>query len=87
MLKETETVINHHHHHHIDNGGVSLSIIDKGVNEGIVLRIDAQYFGYPSVVSEIRIDNLGPDWLEKIGLMFLASAQEIKKIDFEKRYE
>lgn len=75
------------HSQHIDNGGVILSIVDKGYKDGgITLIMEAQYFGYPCVKSEICIGTLGSEWLEKVGLMFIAASEEIKKIDFEKRY-
>ena len=74
------------YYHHIDNGGVRLSIIDKGVKDGIVLSISAEYHGYPAVKSEMRIDNLGSEWLKNVGLMFITAANEVSKIDFEERY-
>lgn len=61
------------HSKHIDNGGVTVSIIDKGRDEGIVLEYDASYYGYPAIKPELRIDFIpggGPSkWLENVGIM------------------
>ncbi len=77
------------HYHHVDNGGVTFSVIDKGIKHGgLVLRMETQYYGYPSLMSELRIENeLGAEFLEKIGLMLIAASSSIKEIDFSKRYE
>jgi hypothetical protein len=73
---------------HIDNGGVTISIIDKGAEQGIVFRIESSYFGYPGIMSEIRIDShLSDNWLQKVGLMLIEAQTEINKIDFKERYE
>ncbi|HUU87653.1 MAG TPA: hypothetical protein VMX17_07875 [Candidatus Glassbacteria bacterium] len=73
-------------HKHIDNGGVTFSLVDEGVEEGIVLHIETQYFGYPTLASRIRIDTLGEDWLQELGVMFIEASINMKKIDWEKRY-
>jgi hypothetical protein len=52
-------------YHHIDNGGITIKIIDKGsefqknYGKGIFLTLDAQYFGYPTFSTEIEITSLG----------------------------
>jgi len=66
---------------------MTVEILDKGRDEGIVLSLCAEYFGYPAIKSEIRIDSLGKDWLQKVGLMFIAANAELSKIDWEKRYD
>ena len=76
-------------YHHIDNGGVIVSIVDAGYKEndldkedhqGIFLEIETSYFGYPGIKSSIRIDSLGPEWLEKIGKMFFAASNKIREM-------
>lgn len=75
------------YHQHIDNGGVTVSVVDKGAEQGIILRMESSYFGYPGIMSEIRIDgHLNDNWLQKIGLMLIEAQTEINKIDFEERY-
>lgn len=86
-MKATKDIVINEHHNHIDNGGVSISIIDKGVYDGIILQIIAEYYGYPAVKSEIRIDSLGHEWLEKIGTMFICASKDISKINFDKRWD
>lgn len=72
---------------HIDNGGVNVLILDKDIEEGIVLKIYAEYFGYPTIQTELRIDALGSDWLRELGNMLIESATELDKIDFNSRYD
>lgn len=77
------------HYKHIDNGGITVSIEDRGRDDGIYLTIDGQYFGYPAIISSMRIDpatQLGPEWLEKVGLMLLKASQTMSAIDWNKRY-
>ena len=77
----------HSEHHHIDNGGVSVEIEDKGAAEGVVLSLVGEYYGYPAVKSEINIENLGPEWLKKVGLMFLRASEDMAGVDFNERYD
>ena len=86
MKPDHKTQVIAEHHQHIDNGGVSITIVDHGVEEGILLEIDAQYYGYPSIKSTMNIETLGPEWLEKIGTMFIGAAKDLSKIDWDKRY-
>ena len=41
-------------HTHVDNGGVTVSVVDNG--EEILLSIAGQYYGYPGVESRINIE-------------------------------
>ena len=82
----TNTVLGQYHQH-IDNGGVTITVVDKGVEEGIYLHISTQYFGYPCVSSEVRLDpQLDHNWLTKVALMLLEASSKIKDIDWEARY-
>lgn len=77
------------HHKHIDNGGITVSIVDRGPEDGIYLTIDGQYFGYPAVISSMRIDpacQLGSEWLEQVGLMLIKASNVLADIDWERRY-
>lgn len=67
------------HYQHIDNGGVSFSIILRNEDD-IYLKISSQYYGYPSLQTEMKIDQdyLKDNWLQKIGLMFISAAEKLK---------
>lgn len=70
---------------HIDNGGVIVSIIDNDA-QGIVLKIETSYYGYPAVSSQIRIDNyadrnLGSKWLDSVGHMFLRASKKVAEME------
>ena len=68
------------HNHHIDNGGVSFIIEDRGSESGWFLIISTQYFG--AIKTELELGSnfgyLGPEWLQKIGLMFLSASEKLK---------
>jgi len=66
------------HDHHVDNGGVTVEIQDRD-NEGIFLVTSAEYYGYPAIKTEMNIQDLGPEWLRKIGEMFLVTANALDK--------
>jgi hypothetical protein len=82
----TQTVLGQYHQH-IDNGGVTITVVDKGVEEGIYLHISTQYYGYPCVSSEVRLDpQLDHNWLNKVALMFLEASNKMKDINLEARF-
>lgn len=71
-------------HHHIDNGGVSVEISQTESSDGYkkfinyFLELSAEYYGYPAIISKIDITMLGPDWLERIGNMFIDTAKKMR---------
>lgn len=76
------------HYQHIDNGGITVSVEDRGTEEGVVLAIDCQYFGYPGIQSSLRLDpHVGGKWLEDVGKMLIKAADKFEAIDWKTRYE
>ncbi len=77
---------------HIDNGGPTISVEDRGLDQGIFLTIGANYHGHPCVASEMQIDSFdfgekgAADFLRNAGLMLIKAADAIAELDFNARY-
>lgn len=72
---------------HIDNGGITLSFEDKGKNEGIHFKMEATYFGYPSVSSSIRVEHNLADFVEAMENLLKKFKAELPQVDWSARYE
>lgn len=75
------------HYHHIDNGGVTFSIEDRGSESGAFLVIEIQYYGYPSLKTEIEMGGnfgfLGSQWLQQLGTMFILASEDVAEMERE----
>jgi hypothetical protein len=76
----------HHQHVHIDNGGISMSIVDKGVEQGVWFELSTEYYGYPGLHASMQVDQHTEEFLNKMEALIKAARQDLKGIDWEKRY-
>ena len=76
---------------HIDNGGITISLEDKGPQKGIWFEIVTEYFGYPGLRASMRLD--GSD--SNLALRFFGGLREfcddvirdLQEINWSQRYE
>lgn len=71
---------------HIDNGGITMSITDKGRDQGIWFDLATEYFGYPGLHASMRIDVHYEAFFDKMEAMIKEARREFKKIDWDNRY-
>ncbi len=72
-------------HLHIDNGGITVSLVDKGAAQGLWFEISTEYFGYPGLHTSLQIDHYGDAFLAKLEAMVKQARKELKTIDWEQR--
>lgn len=71
---------------HIDNGGISMSIVDKGIDKGIWFEIATEYFGHPGLHASMQLDEHAIQFLNKLEEMIRHAKQDLQGIDWEGRY-
>lgn len=76
---------------HIDNGGIQMSIVDKGVDQGVWFQLSTEYYGYPGLHASMQLDsfdhNVPEEFLDKLEALIKSARQDLKGIDWSKRYE
>lgn len=73
---------------HIDNGGIHLSVVDRGADDdGICFNLVTEYQGYPGITASIRLDQYAEEFFNKLEKLIKEARRDFKGINWKERCE
>lgn len=83
---KTGLVQGHYQHVEIDAGnGITMKVVDHGVERGICFEMAAMHIGCPSVAVSVQIDWDPDQFFDKLEAVIKAARADLKGIDWEQR--